>query len=50
MIQRGGEVVMRRLETVQPRTITPLSKATIAPGTCIDTDAYDMYRRLEPWG
>ena len=50
MIQRGGEVVIRMLENVQQRTIKPLILATIAPGTCIDTDAYDIYRRLEPWG
>ena len=35
MIQRGGEVVIRMLENVQQRTIKPLIKATIAPGTCI---------------
>jgi transposase len=50
MIQRGGEVVIRRLENVQQRTIQPLIKATIAPGTCIYTDEYDIYSRLEPWG
>jgi transposase len=50
MIQRGGEVVMRMLANVQPRTIKPLIQATMAPGTCMDTDAYDMYSRLEQWG
>jgi transposase-like protein len=50
MIQRGGEVVIRMLENVQQRTIKPLIKATIAPGTCIYTDEYDIYSRLEPWG
>jgi hypothetical protein len=50
MIQRGGEVVMRMLANVHQRTIKPLSQATIAPGTCIDTDEYDIYSRLEQWG
>jgi hypothetical protein len=43
-------VVIRRLENVPQRTITPRIQATIAPGTCIDTEAYDIYSRLEPWG
>ena len=50
MSQRAGEVVMRLREHVQPRTITPRLQATMAPGTCLDTDAYDRYRRLEPSG
>ena len=50
MIQRGGEVVMRMLENVQQRTINPRIKATMAPGTCIYTDEYDIYSRLEQWG
>ena len=50
MIQRGGEVVIRMLANVQQRTIKPLIQATIAPGTCIYTDEYDIYSRLEQWG
>ena len=49
MIQRGGEVVIRMLENVQHMTIKPLIHATIAPGACVYTDEYDIYRRLEPW-
>jgi transposase len=41
---------MRLLETVQHVTITPLIHATIAPGTCLDTDADDSDSRLEQWG
>ena len=42
---------MRLLANVpHNRTIQPLLRTTIAPGTCIDTDAYDISRRLEPWG
>ena len=47
MIQRGGEVVIQMLANVQQRTIQPLIQATIAPGTCIYTDEYDIYSRLE---
>lgn len=50
MIQRGGEVVIRMLANVQQATIKPLIQATIAPGMCIDTDEYEIYRRLGPWG
>ena len=50
MIQRGGEVVIRMLANVQQRTIKPLIQATMAPGTCIYTDEYAMYSRLEQWG
>ena len=50
MIQRGGDVVIRMLENVQQRTIKPLIQATIAPGTCVYTDEYDIYNRLEQWG
>lgn len=49
MIQRGGDVVMRMRENVQQMTLKPLSQATIAPGTCGYTDAYDIYSRLDPW-
>jgi transposase len=50
MLQRGGEVVRRRLANVHPRTSTPRIHATIALGTCIDTEAYAIESRLEPGG
>jgi transposase-like protein len=50
MIQRGGEGVIRLLAHVQQVTIKPLIQATIAPGTCMYTDEYDIYSRLEQWG
>ena len=50
MIQRGGAVVIRRLDNVHQRTLKPLIQATIAPGTCMYTDEYDSYSRLEQWG
>jgi len=38
------------LANVQQWTIQPLIQATMTPGTCVYTDAYDIYRRLEQWG
>ena len=50
MFQRGGDVVIRMLANVQQETIKPLIQATIAPGTCVYTDEYDIYSRLVQWG
>lgn len=50
MIQRGGQVVMRMLANVQQATIHPLLTATIAAGTTVYTDEYDIYCRLPDWG
>lgn len=50
MLQRGGEVVIRMLENVQQATIAPLLRATIAPGTQVYTDEYDIYNHLIDWG
>jgi len=37
-------------DAVAKVTIKPLIQAPIAPGTCVNTDEYDIYSRLEPWG
>lgn len=50
MIQRCGEVVIRMLANVRQKTIEPLIKATVAPGTLIYTDEYAIYNRLDEWG
>ena len=50
MLQRTGEVVIRMLENVQQATIEPLIRRTIAPGTVVYTDEYDIYARLSEWG
>ena len=50
MIQRGGEVVIRMLENVKQPSIFPLIQSTIAPGTLVYTDEYDIYHRLPAWG
>jgi transposase-like protein len=50
MLQRGGDVVVRMLADVRQRTIRPLILATVAPGTRVYTDEYDIYARLPEWG
>ena len=50
MIQRSGEVVIRMLANVQQATIEPLLRATIALGTIVYTDEYDIYARVTQWG
>jgi transposase-like protein len=50
MIQRDGEVMIRMLPNVKQRTIMPLIQATVAPGTTVFTDEYDIYNRLAAWG
>jgi transposase len=50
MIQRGGEIVIRMMENVRQKTIGPLVKRTITPGSVIYTDEYDIYARLPEWG
>ena len=50
MIQRNGEVRIWMLENVQQETIHPLICSTIASGTLIFTDEYNIYNRLEQWG
>jgi len=42
--------VIRMLENVKQKTIEPLIKSTIAAGTLINTDEYDIYARLAHWG
>ena len=36
-------------ENVQHLTSKPLIQATIAPGACVYTDAYDISRRMDQW-
>jgi hypothetical protein len=50
MLQQGGEVVIRMLADVKPATIGPLIERTIAKGTLIHTDEYDIDSRLVEWG
>ena len=50
MMQRSGEVVITMLPNVQQKTIAPLIEQTIAKGTVVYTDEYDIYDRLTEWG
>ena len=49
-IERGGEVVIRMLANVKQATIELVIKATIAAGSLVMTDEYDIYKRLPSWG
>jgi transposase-like protein len=50
IIQRCGQVAIQMLEDVKQRTIEPLIKGTVVPGTLIYTDEYNIYGRLCEWG
>jgi transposase len=50
MLQRNGEVVIQMVPNVQHVTIKPLITETIAPGSMIYTDEYDIYDSLPAWG
>jgi len=50
MLQRGGEVVIQMVSNVQHITIQPIITRTVAQGTLIYTDEYDIYDSLPAWG
>src|SRR6266571_4913067 len=50
MMQGDGQVVINPLANVKQKTIEPLIKDTIMPGTLLYTDEYSMYARLHVWG
>jgi len=49
MMERGGQVVINLLANVKQKTIEPLIKDTIDPGTLVYTDEYSIYARLQSW-
>ena len=50
LIPRGGQVALHMLPNVRQATIKPIISETVAPGTLIHTDEYDIYARLPAWG
>lgn len=50
MIQCGGALVIRMLTNVKQATIKPIISHTVAKGSLIYTDEYDIYARLHQWG
>jgi transposase len=50
MIQRTGAVLIQMVENVKQVTIGPLIQETIAEGSVVYTDEYDIYARLSEWG
>ena len=49
MMQRGGQVVINLLANVKQKTIEPLIKDAIVPGTRVYTDEYSIYA-IRPGG
>ena len=49
-VERGGLVRLQVVDDVQQKTIAPIIKSSIASGTLIYTDEYNIYERLEEWG
>ena len=47
MMQRGGQVVINLLANVKQKTIEPLIKDAIVPGTRVYTDEYSIYARMQ---
>lgn len=45
-IKRGGEVILHMLENVKTKTILPIIKSIIVPGTLVYTDEYNIYASL----
>jgi transposase-like protein len=50
LLQRNGEVFIQMLPNVQQRTIQPIITKTVAAGSMIYSDEYDIYNRWEEWG
>lgn len=50
LIERGGQVILHMLPNVQQATIKPILQASVAPGSLVHTDEYDIYARLPDWG
>ena len=50
MIQRTGEVIIHLCENVQQKTIRPLIESSVALGSLVYTDEYNIYHRLTEWG
>jgi transposase len=50
MMMRGGEVIIRMLADVKQKTIEPLIRKLVKPGSQVYSDEYSIYDRLEVWG
>src|SRR5262249_52943948 len=50
MLQRSGQLVIRMLADVKRKTIGPLIRRTLAPGTAVFPDEYDISARLPQGG
>jgi hypothetical protein len=49
IIQRSGDVAIFMLPDVQRKTIEPILRSVITPGTLVNTDEI-IYNKLRDWG
>jgi len=50
IIERSGDVAIFMLPNVKLKTIEPILRSVITPGTLINTDEYSIYNQLSQWG
>jgi transposase-like protein len=50
IIQRSGDVAIFMLPDVQRKTIEPILRSVIEPGSLVNTDEYIIYGKLTEWG
>ena len=50
IIERGGDVAIFMLPNVKQKTIEPILRSVITPGTLVNTDEYGIYNQLTDWG
>ncbi|EFK06295.1 conserved hypothetical protein [delta proteobacterium NaphS2] len=50
IIERSGDVAIFMLPDVKQKTIEPILRSVITPGTLVNTDEYSIYNHLTDWG
>jgi transposase-like protein len=50
LIEPGGQVILKLLDSVQQATIKPVIEHFIVKGSLLYTDEYTLYDRLPAWG
>ena len=50
IIERSGDVAIFMLPDVQRKTIEPILRSVIEPGSLVNTDEYIIYSQLPEWG
>lgn len=50
MVERGGKAKVWHVKSAGERTLIPLIREHVKPGTLIHTDGFPAYRKLPEWG